>query len=87
MSASPSGSGVSGPGSFSTTGTPPGVHPPPTILETFPSSQAALVETYQPPPPPPHYYQAPSAYGPTPCYTHSPPRALPYISEYDINIL
>lgn len=83
VSAPPSAPAVGGPGSYPSTAVATGVHPPPTILETYSGPQAALVETYPPPPPPQHYYPPPTAYGPAPsCYTHSPTRALPYISKY-----
>lgn len=85
VSASPSSSVVGNTVTYPSTGAASSLHPPPTILETFPAPQPTLVETYQPPPPP-HYYPPPSAYGPAPsCYTHSPTRSIPYISKYNIS--
>lgn len=67
---------ISANGSYPPAPNPP--PPPPAIMESYPPPPAppTLVDAYQPA----HYYQ--SAYGlPPTCYSHSPTRAIPYISK------
>lgn len=55
---------------------------PPAIMESYPPPAAppTLVDAYQPSP---HYYQSAYSLPPT-CYSHSPSRAIPYISKYGV---